>query len=56
MEGITPHVLRHTFASQLAIAGVSLYKVQTWLGHRDAATTQIYAHLQATDSDIEKIG
>ncbi len=55
LNDVTPHVLRHTFASQLAIAGVSLYKVQKWLGHKDAATTQIYAHLQATDSDIEKI-
>ncbi len=55
VDDATPHVMRHTFASQLAIAGVSLYKVQKWLGHKDSATTQIYAHLQATDSDIDRI-
>lgn len=49
---VTPHVLRHTFASQLAMAGVSLYKIGTWLGHADAKTTQIYAHLVPDDTDI----
>jgi integrase len=52
---VTPHVLRHTFASQLAMAGVSLYKIGKWLGHSDFKTTQIYAHLQASDDDIEKL-
>lgn len=52
---VTPHVLRHTFASRLAIAGVSLYKISQWLGHADFRTTQIYAHLQASDSDINQI-
>jgi len=52
---VTPHVLRHTFASQLAMAGVSLYKISQWLGHSDFKTTQIYAHLQASDDDIDKL-
>ncbi len=55
VDNATPHVLRYTFASQLAIAGVSLYKVQKWLGHKDSVTTQIYAHLQEMDSDIDRI-
>lgn len=52
---VTPHVLRHTFASQLAMAGVSLYKISKWLGHSDFKTTQVYAHLQASDDDIDKL-
>jgi len=49
------HLLRHTFASRLAQAGVSLYKIAEWMGHSDVRTTQIYAHLQqGFDEDIEK--
>lgn len=51
----TPHTLRHTFASHLAMAGVSLYKIGRWLGHSDAKTTQIYAHLAPQDGDIDRI-
>jgi len=48
------HLFRHTFASRLAQAGVSLYKIAQWMGHSDIRTTQIYAHLQAGfDPDIE---
>lgn len=50
---VTPHVLRHTFASRLAIKGISLYKISKWLGHSDLKTTEIYAHLQGADRDIE---
>jgi integrase/recombinase XerC len=53
MTDVTPHVLRHTFASQLAIANVSLYKISTWLGHANYATTQIYAHLGNDDAAID---
>ena len=41
------HLFRHTFASRAAQAGVSLYKLAAWMGHRDVRTTQIYSHLQA---------
>lgn len=48
------HLLRHTFASRLAQAGVSLYKIAQWLGHSDIRTTRIYAHLQVGfDPEIE---
>lgn len=49
---LTPHKLRHTFASALAIRNVSLYKIGQWLGHQDPKTTQIYAHLQAQDDAV----
>jgi integrase len=39
------HVLRHTHASRLAQAGVSLYKISRALGHADYQSTTIYAHL-----------
>lgn len=39
------HTLRHTFASHLAQAGVSLYAIAKLLGHSDVRTTEIYAHL-----------
>lgn len=50
---VTAHVLRHTFASRLAQANVSLYKISKWLGHKDLKTTQVYAHLQTYDEAID---
>ena len=55
LENCTLHVLRHTFASQLVMAGVSIYKVSQWLGHSDVKTTMIYAHLSPQDDDINRI-
>ena len=48
------HLFRHTFASRLVQAGVSLRKVAEWMGHTSIATTMRYAHLQpAYDSQVE---
>ena len=44
-DRITLHSLRHTFASWLAIAGVSLRRIQELLGHKSIVTTERYSHL-----------
>lgn len=51
-RNFVPHMLRHTCASRLVMAGVGLPQVMKWMGHKSIQTTLRYAHLAPKDLDV----
>ena len=54
LSWVTPHIMRHTFASLHAIAGTSIYKIAKWLGDGVEVVQRHYAKLSPSDVDINK--
>ena len=61
MDGLSPHKLRHTFATLLHANEVDLIEIKALMGHASIASTQIYTHtsnsrLRAAVKKIENVG
>ena len=52
---VKPHVMRHSFASNLKIAGKSIAKIADWIGDTERVTERNYAHLRPDDEDIHAL-
>jgi integrase len=53
LRWVTPHIMRHSFASNLATAGVSIFKIAEWLGDDVRVVQRTYAKLAPADGDIQ---
>lgn len=55
LDPIRFHDLRHSYGTRLAAAGVDLVKIKTWMGHKDIATTMIYAHYAPAEDEAATV-